>query len=99
MLDGLLNQPVAISYADLMQEDLSSLDDDISRAFGSAPECLGLIILENLPPSFARLRDDALRAAAHFAHDVPEEVQDLYTDPASSYSFGWSHGKGKILYI
>lgn len=84
-------QPVSISYASLLKDDLSSLHDDILKAFGSSDESLGLIILRDLPPQFAQLREDAMRSAARFA-SLPESTREKYTDPASSYSFGWSHG-------
>lgn len=87
-------QPITISYNSLLQDDLSSLHDSILRAFGSGSECLGFIIVNDLPEYFPILRERALRSAAFFAQDLPEEVREKYTDPSSCYSFGWSHGKG-----
>jgi hypothetical protein len=87
-------EPVVISYSSLLHDDLSSLYDDITRGFGSEPDCLGLIIVKGLPDQYSQLREKALRASAQFA-SLPEDVKERYTDPASSYSFGWSHGKGK----
>jgi hypothetical protein len=84
-------QPVSISYASLLEDDLSTLHDDILKAFGSSDESLGLIVLRDLPPPFGQLREDAMRSAARFA-SLPESTREKYTDPASSYSFGWSHG-------
>lgn len=87
--------PVVISYKRLLQDDLSPLYHDITKAFGSGPDCLGLIILEDLPEEYAGLRERALRASAKFA-TLPDEVKDKYVDPKSFYNFGWSHGKGKL---
>ena len=84
-------QPVTISYASLLEENLAPLHDDILKAFGSSDESLGLIVLKDLPETFAQLREDAMRSAARFA-SLPESTREKYTDPASSYSFGWSHG-------
>jgi hypothetical protein len=86
-------QPVFISYKALLQEDLTSLYDDITKGFGSGPDCLGLIILKDLPEKYSQLREDALLAAYQFA-SLPKDIQDKYVDPESSYMFGWSHGKG-----
>ena len=85
--------PVVISYKALLKDDLGTLHEDITRGFGSQADCLGLIILKDLPEEYSRLREDALRAAAEFA-GLPEEVRDKYTDPQSSFNFGWSHGNG-----
>lgn len=88
--------PVSISYSSLIQEDLSPVYPAIEAAFGSAPTALGLILLTDLPSEFAALRENALRAAATFAQDLPQQVREKYTDPESYYSFGWSHGKGGL---
>lgn len=87
-------QPVTISYNSLLEDDLSPVYDDILKGFGSEPDCLGLIIVKDLPDHYGQLRERALRVSARFAA-LPEAVQERYTDPESSYSFGWSHGKGK----
>lgn len=87
-------RPVSISYGSLLEEDLSFLHDDILRAFGSSDDSLGLIVLQDLPAEFGQLRENAMRSAARFA-SLPEHVREKYTDPASSYSFGWSHGCAK----
>ncbi|PBL00949.1 Clavaminate synthase-like protein [Armillaria gallica] len=62
------------------------------HAFGSNPECLGIIIIKDLPPSYAVYRQRLLTLAYKFAK-LDENVREQYTDASSSYSFGWSHGK------
>lgn len=87
--------PVCVSYDELVRGgDRDTLHESMLAAFGSDPACLGLIIVKDLPKHFQQLRRDALMAAARFAQNVPEEVRERYTDPESSFSFGWSHGKG-----
>lgn len=92
--DILAVDPVVISYKDLTQKDLSPLYPHVTKAFGSGPECLGLIIVKDLPEEYRQLRENALRASARFAN-LPQCVKEKYTDPESSFNFGWSHGKGK----
>ncbi|KAK0465225.1 Clavaminate synthase-like protein [Desarmillaria tabescens] len=62
------------------------------RAFGSDPECLGILIVRDLPPSYAAYRRRLLTLAYKFAK-LDENIREQYTDASSSYSFGWSHGK------
>lgn len=88
-------EPVVISYKDLTADNLSPLYDDITKAFGSGLDCLGLIILKDLPEHYPQLREKALRASARFA-SLSEDVKNKYVDPESFYNFGWSHGKGKL---
>ena len=86
--------PITIPYSALLEDDLTPLSDSITRAFGSSADALGLILVSGLPAEFAKLREDALLAAARFAA-LPESVRERYTDPDSHFSFGWSHGKGE----
>ena len=64
----------------------------IEAAFGSHPKALGIIIVKDLPASYATRRENLLRLAYKFA-SLPESTKDKYVDPKSRYSFGWSHGK------
>ncbi|KAJ8084384.1 hypothetical protein PM082_003153 [Marasmius tenuissimus] len=82
---------VWISYSDLVSNPLS-LGASIEAAFGSNPDCLGIIVVRDLPPTYAQYRERLLRLAYRFA-TLPEDVRERYTDPSSRYSFGWSHGK------
>lgn len=86
-------EPVVISYKSLLEDDLTPLYDAITQGFGSEADCLGLIILKDLPKEYRQLRENGLRAAAQFA-SLEQDTQEKYTDPKSSYMFGWSHGKG-----
>ncbi|KIJ68688.1 hypothetical protein HYDPIDRAFT_173351 [Hydnomerulius pinastri MD-312] len=42
--------------------------------------------------SITTYRETLLKFGYKFSH-LPEETKERYTDPESSYSFGWSHGK------
>ncbi|KAJ7770864.1 Clavaminate synthase-like protein [Mycena maculata] len=82
---------VSISYQDLVSAPLS-LTNSIEKAFGSGPECLGIILVRDLPPIYTIYRERLLRLAYAFAH-LDESVREQYADRYSRYSFGWSHGK------
>ncbi|KAF9243851.1 Clavaminate synthase-like protein [Melanogaster broomeanus] len=82
---------VSISYPALVSSPLS-LEKSIEQAFGSHPQALGIVIVTDLPVVYKTYRESLLKFAYKFAH-LPEETKERYTDPESSYSFGWSHGK------
>ncbi|GFZ46178.1 hypothetical protein JCM24511_04425 [Saitozyma sp. JCM 24511] len=83
--------PVRISYPTLLA-DPASLLPSIAQAFGSEEGCLGIILIEDLPPSFSNLRSNLFQFAQRFA-TLPEQVRERYARPDTSYMFGWSHGK------
>jgi len=82
---------VVISYCDLVDAP-EILGPSIEKAFGSEPECLGLIVVDDLPTKFEDLRYSLLYLAYAFAK-LDEKTRNKYTDAGSRYSFGWSHGK------
>lgn len=99
---------VVLSWNDLVS-DPEGLAPAVSRAFGSDPECLGLLIVKELPSEYPTLRSRLLKLAERFAA-LDEGQREKYSDPASSFrcvaamsllinsvlseiSFGWSHGK------
>ncbi|KAJ7124732.1 Clavaminate synthase-like protein [Mycena crocata] len=82
---------VQISYHDLVSAPLA-LGSSIEKAFGSNPECLGIIVVRDLPPVYIIYREKLLKLAHAFAR-LEESVREQYTDSLSRYSFGWSHGK------
>ncbi|KAJ7785888.1 Clavaminate synthase-like protein [Mycena metata] len=82
---------VSITYQDLVSSPLS-LGKSIEKAFGSNPDCLGIIVVRDLPPAYAAYRERLLKLAYAFAA-LDESVRERYADPHSRYSFGWSHGK------
>ncbi|KAJ6574686.1 Clavaminate synthase-like protein [Mycena capillaripes] len=86
-----LEGAVAISYRDLVSSPLS-LGKSIEKAFGSSPECLGIIVVRDLPPVYAAYRERLLKLAYAFAK-LEEPIREQYADSHSRYSFGWSHGK------
>lgn len=82
---------VSISYPTLVSSPLS-LRTSIEQAFGSHPEALGIILVKDLPSVYKSFRETLLNLGYKYAH-LPEDVKERYTDPGSSFSFGWSHGK------
>ncbi|KAG8727380.1 hypothetical protein FRC12_022548 [Ceratobasidium sp. 428] len=82
---------VSISYNTLTSAP-ESLAPGIERAFGSSPDCLGILVVTDLPPEYPAKRERLLRLAAAFAA-LPDEVREKYSDESSRYSFGWSWGK------
>jgi hypothetical protein len=82
---------VTISYKTLTS-DPESLRPAIERAFGSSPDCLGILVVTDLPPEYPKKRERLLKLAAAFAA-LPEDVREKYSDQSSRYSFGWSWGK------
>ncbi|KAI0702418.1 Clavaminate synthase-like protein [Cytidiella melzeri] len=82
---------VSISYKTLETEPLS-LTASIEKAFGSQPDCLGIIVVRDLPPTYISARERLLRLAYNFA-SLDEPTRERFADPKSRYSFGWSHGK------
>ncbi|RPD81683.1 Clavaminate synthase-like protein [Lentinus tigrinus ALCF2SS1-7] len=82
---------VSISYNTLVHSPLS-LADSIEKAFGSHPDSLGIIVVRDLPPTYAPARERLLKLAYRFA-ELDPSVREKYADPKSRYSFGWSHGK------
>ncbi|KAI0961168.1 hypothetical protein AcV7_000342 [Taiwanofungus camphoratus] len=82
---------VSISYPTLVDSPLS-LTKSIDSAFGSHPNCLGIILVRDLPPTFVSARKTLLRLAYHFAN-LDTSIRERYADPKSRFSYGWSHGK------
>ncbi|EIW86458.1 Clavaminate synthase-like protein [Coniophora puteana RWD-64-598 SS2] len=82
---------ITISYPTLVSSPLS-LEREIEQAFGSHPQALGIILVKDLPAAYNSQRENLLRLAHTFAN-LDEGIREKYTDPRTSYSFGWSHGK------
>ncbi|KAK0208407.1 hypothetical protein DFS33DRAFT_442510 [Desarmillaria ectypa] len=74
---------VSVSYTTLLSAP-ESLCESIEHAFGSDPECLGIIIVRDLPLSYAAYRQKLLTLAYKFAK-LEENVREQYTDASSSY--------------
>ncbi|KAF7306569.1 RIC1 domain-containing protein [Mycena indigotica] len=83
---------VSISYRELIESPLT-LTESIERAFGSQPDCLGIIVVRDLPAAYAGLRERLLMLSHAFATKLDEPTRERYADARSRYSFGWSHGK------
>lgn len=82
---------VSISYPTLVSSPLS-LTASIEKAFGSQPNCLGIVIVRDLPSAYVSARERLLKLAYKYA-TMKEEARETCADPKSRYSFGWSHGK------
>ncbi|KAI0257426.1 Clavaminate synthase-like protein [Lactifluus subvellereus] len=82
---------VSIAYPSLVS-GTSTLSHSIEQAFGSGPDCLGIIIVRDLPPEYPMLRERLLKLAHAFSQ-LDQPVREKYADAKSRYSFGWSHGK------
>ncbi|KAH7915123.1 Clavaminate synthase-like protein [Hygrophoropsis aurantiaca] len=88
---GNAQRVVSISYPTLISSPLS-LEASIEQAFGSHPQALGIILVKDLPSQYVAYRESLLKFAYKFAK-LDAKTKERYTDPGSSYSFGWSHGK------
>jgi hypothetical protein len=56
------------------------------QAFGSGPDCLGIIVVRDLPPKYPELRERLLKLAHAFAQ-LDESVRENYADATSRYRF------------
>lgn len=80
---------VTIDYNDLISgKDLSA---EIAEAYGCEPDCLGILLVKNVP-TFVEKRQALLPLALKFAQ-LDDAIKARYEDKDSDYSFGWSHGK------
>ncbi|KAL4069426.1 Clavaminate synthase-like protein [Scleroderma citrinum] len=70
----------------------ASIVNSVEQAFGSHPQALGIILVEDLPDVYKSYRETLLKSGYKYAH-LPDDVKERYTDAESSFSFGWSHGK------
>ncbi|KAJ3114693.1 hypothetical protein HDU96_001787 [Phlyctochytrium bullatum] len=84
---------VTIKYEDLCS-NTTDLSRQIAEGFGNSPECLGIVVITDLP-GFVEKRERLLRLASVFAA-LPEEAKQRCVHEASIYCFGWSHGKERI---
>jgi hypothetical protein len=55
-------------------------------AFGSDPDCLGVILIKDLPEEYPKLRERLLLLAYNFAH-LDEPVRERYSDPSTHYRY------------
>lgn len=81
---------VELDYNDLLNEvDLSK---EIEKAFGF--DGVGALTVKNVP-GFVEARKALLPLSYKFAN-LPDDIKEKYVHAASSYSFGWSHGKENL---
>lgn len=72
-----------VSYGDLVNSP-EKLSDSIAKAFGSDPDCLGIIVVKDLPKEYPALRLRLLLLANDYAQ-LDESVREKYSDPKSHY--------------
>jgi hypothetical protein len=56
----------------------------LERGFGSAPDALGIVVVKDLPPTYAAQRTRLLQFAYKFAQ-LDEPVREKYVDVRSHY--------------
>lgn len=85
--------PIASSIICVTYSDLEDKNADISKELeaGFGPGGLGIVAVSSVP-RYTILRQQLLFLAERLAI-LPEPVRQSLEDPASRYSFGWSHGK------
>ncbi|BEJ15215.1 hypothetical protein CspHIS471_0409820 [Cutaneotrichosporon sp. HIS471] len=83
--------PIRISY-NILCTNPSSLKDAIQAGLGSQSGALGVVIIQDLPPSYPALRTRLLNQAPILA-SLPSYEKRRLESPETTYSFGWSHGK------
>ena len=84
---------VVLDYAELLASPPSPAAlAAVARGFGAGG--LGLLLVRGVP-GYAEARAACLPTAFRFGA-LPRATQAKYEDAASSYSFGWSHGKEKL---
>jgi hypothetical protein len=95
-------KPVSISYPSLLSAPatlshsigksaspkftIHNLTQSTEQAFGSGPDCLGIIIVRDLPPEYPQLRERLLNLAHAFAR-LDNPVREKYADAKSRYRF------------
>ncbi|KAI8869298.1 Clavaminate synthase-like protein [Ramicandelaber brevisporus] len=82
---------VILNYSDLISAESVDLRAHIELAFGSGPDCLGILLVRGVP-GFPEKRDSLLRYGSVIPK-LPTDVLKTIEHEASKYSFGWSHGK------
>lgn len=86
--DPAVGHVITIPYAALMREDLD-LSRELEAGFGL--NALGIVAVSGVP-KYSELRLKLLPLAFRVAA-LSEEAKKSSEDPASRFSFGWSHGK------
>lgn len=74
---------MCIDYPTLVSSPLL-LQKSIEKAFGSEPDCLGIIIVNQLPAEYGEYRKKLLLLANSFAA-MSEERRENYADSKSRY--------------
>ena len=88
---SLLSAPATLSHSigksvSIPKYTIYNPSHSTEQAFGSGPDCLGIIIVRDLPPEFPQLRERLLNLAHAFAR-LDEPVREKYADAKSRYRF------------
>jgi hypothetical protein len=62
------------------------LQESIKRAFGSEPDCLGIIVVNKLPEEYVGYRERLLLLAERFAA-LDHDKREKYADPKTHYRY------------
>ncbi|KAJ1530126.1 hypothetical protein HK405_001785, partial [Cladochytrium tenue] len=84
---------VRVSLAQL-QDEAYDLTSAIARAFGRGG--LGVLVVDGLGEAGFAAKRARLLAQGSALAALPPEALERATHAASSYSFGWSHGKERV---
>lgn len=88
---------IEIDYEDLIDAaKLPSLFPQLQKAFGDDPECLGIVIISNLPSHFPEMRRRALLQSSRLARLPASQLREIESE-ASSYLVGWSRGREMFM--
>ncbi|XP_024523436.1 uncharacterized protein LOC112343704 [Selaginella moellendorffii] len=79
---------VTIDFSELQNEAVD-FSEELEAGFGA--QGLGIIAVSNVP-GFTEMRSNLLNLAQSLS-SLPENALKELEDPASRFSFGWSHGK------
>src|SRR6266849_7064601 len=87
---SLLSAPATLSHSigkfGIPKYTIHNLSHPTEQAFGSGPDCLGIIIVRDLPPEYPQLRERLLNLAHAFAR-LDEPVREKCADAKSRYRF------------
>ncbi|KAK5082169.1 hypothetical protein LTR05_007312 [Lithohypha guttulata] len=85
-------KPVTVSLEDLRSGNVAF--DKLLEAFG--PSSLGILVVSDLPASFAELRSKVLTNSSRLAA-LPASKLETLTKESAKYLVGWSHGRESLL--
>lgn len=88
-----MSQIVVIDFKKLSEPYDDEMDQLLEKAYGF--EGLGLAVISGIP-NYSAAREALLPVAYEFGQ-LPDDIKEKYVSKDTCYSFGWSHGKEKLL--